>query len=764
MTKRLQGQLEETNEKKKKGVARKIAGALVWLILILLLLVVVLFALLNSERFVASVVYPQIERQTGVAISAATTRFAPLRSVELSAVTISDRGHWSLKAQRLSLEYRLWRLLVGELVIDAAAVEGGELWLNPAMWQEGQGTADEPPSDGSELDVTVGDVQVSNSRVLIGATPDQKVWEAAFRQIQLHVPQFEFQSPFQMKASAEVAVEGPGGGAGISFSPATVAIQARTNSDLSEVSGDITLELKDVTGSYGPYVASGETISVSARAKTGDDAKGLHIETIELTAMTPAGETMFVGSGNAVLTAEKVRAECTVKKLDSPLLRRFPGAVPTGLSVSGSGSVEADYARDRESGTIRSDFSFSELGLPWYQRDPQSLSGSAAHVALQLGPEELQIESATAEVLLDGKPNSQLEVTGTIDRNADPIKAELQVRSTRLDVDSVLALAGVGNADADEPAPEELVTSDDGQEAASTADWVVAAEADLEQVTYRSLPASSVRGRFSLRPSRIDIFETHIEGGVGAVSGSGLVNWSPGEEEFSVDLDGRDVPVAPVYELVQSVEVGALTGTADSIGVRLKGTSFQADLLKQSLTGRVDAQFSDLRLPWRVHELPPFNLLFLPVQVVSRIGSFFGNAVLPDELTSLSKGAADTLREDARLYVKKWKLTLDIGDERVKIEESNLNTDVLPTVFYEGSIGFDSTVDLLLRLKLLGAKVPLPVTGTLERPLPDVVTFLPTLVERLGLGVVGAIANPLQFLESAMGGDEEPDEAPQSQE
>jgi hypothetical protein len=83
----------------------------------------------------------------------------------------------------------------------------------------------------------------------------------------------------------------------------------------------------------------------------------------------------------------------------------------------------------------------------------------------------------------------------------------------------------------------------------------------------------------------------------------------------------------------------------------------------------------------------------------------------------------------------------------VKIEKGEINPNLLPTVDTTGSIGFDSSLEMVSKIDLAGFKFPLTVAGTLGSPIPDIPAFAIELVSGAGQGILNTALLPIEVLE-----------------
>jgi hypothetical protein len=180
-----------------------------------------------------------------------------------------------------------------------------------------------------------------------------------------------------------------------------------------------------------------------------------------------------------------------------------------------------------------------------------------------------------------------------------------------------------------------------------------------------------------------------------------------------------------------------LAGTIDGAHLSLHGTDIFSPGFENRLTASLQSNFSELRLPSRFQDVPPINIVFLPFSVFSKIISTLGSAILPAELSAAGGEFKSSLGEQGRLYIKKGVFDMKLENGVVTLPSMELNTNLLPTVQFEGTIGLNRKVDLVSRIKLAEVLLPLPIGGTLDAPLPDVPAFIPEVIKSLGLSVTG---------------------------
>ncbi|MCB0335437.1 MAG: hypothetical protein KDD62_04005, partial [Bdellovibrionales bacterium] len=147
-------------------------------------------------------------------------------------------------------------------------------------------------------------------------------------------------------------------------------------------------------------------------------------------------------------------------------------------------------------------------------------------------------------------------------------------------------------------------------------------------------------------------------------------------------------------------------------------------------------RLKDLVVPSYLQDVPPLNLLFLPVEALEYAIGSIGGALLPSALTDLATDVKSSVVETGRIKFSDAQVRVFIDRDSFSLQDTKFNGNVLPTFHFNGDIGFDESLDLTLGIEVLKIPVPLTVAGNLSVPLPNLVSFVPQLVKSLGLGLV----------------------------
>lgn len=260
---------------------------------------------------------------------------------------------------------------------------------------------------------------------------------------------------------------------------------------------------------------------------------------------------------------------------------------------------------------------------------------------------------------------------------------------------------------------------------------LVAAEVDFDTLVIRELGTEA-----SLEEEVLEISKLKFKEGNGEFSGFARVANVFEKKDFSLLLEGQNFDYAPLLEMFdESGQEQKLGGQITSLRLRAKGRAENERVLKKSLNASLKIEGEDVDIPGYLQDVPPFNLIFLPFTTLKKVSGTLGTFLLPEKVMGAISRIGEVLKESGKLHLDEFRMQADAENEKVKVSNTRFNPNLLPTVEFEGDIGLDERVDLVTRLKLVGVWVPLPITGWLNTPLPDVAAFVPELVKALGLSV-----------------------------
>jgi hypothetical protein len=271
-------------------------------------------------------------------------------------------------------------------------------------------------------------------------------------------------------------------------------------------------------------------------------------------------------------------------------------------------------------------------------------------------------------------------------------------------------------------------------------DITLALQVDTGTLEFKGYSIATLSSSLMIQPEAAEIRSLNLKTGKGTLSARGRYHETNGLELLIVD--GNSLPFITLYEGDTSK-----LGTIPVLKIDLQRKASEEDGTKVGLTGSVSAQITNVNLPTKVQQVPPFNLFFLPFQIVQQIGSYVGETILPEIFVETSDDIAQKLSEQGRVSLRKGELDLTFVTDTINIEKAKFRTDILPTITMSGDIEDYSDLALVIRTDIAGLLLPITVGGTLNRPRPDLLNLAPELIKSLGASTINIATKPFQIVE-----------------
>ncbi len=199
----------------------------------------------------------------------------------------------------------------------------------------------------------------------------------------------------------------------------------------------------------------------------------------------------------------------------------------------------------------------------------------------------------------------------------------------------------------------------------------------------------------------------------------------------TIDLDIRNLELHPIVKAFNEKASENLYGDIKRLTFRIKNSWEEKDKGLKERDGDLRATFTNLKIPAYLQDTPPINLLFLPVKALEYVSDQVGGAFLPESIKKTTE-IVDTETRSGQIEFNEAQIQGLINGKGITLSNTKFNSYVLPTLHFNGNIDFNEDLNLAIGIEVLKVPIPLPVTGSLSLPLPDLIGFLPAIVKSLG--------------------------------
>lgn len=199
----------------------------------------------------------------------------------------------------------------------------------------------------------------------------------------------------------------------------------------------------------------------------------------------------------------------------------------------------------------------------------------------------------------------------------------------------------------------------------------------------------------------------------------------------TIDLDIRNLELHPIVKAFNEKASKDLYGDIKRLTFRIKNSWEKKDKGLKERDGDLRATFTNLKIPAYLQDTPPINLLFLPIKALEYVSDQVGGAFLPESIKKTTE-IVNTETRSGQIEFNEAQVQGLINGKGITLSNTKFNSYVLPTLHFNGNIDFNEDLNLAIGIEVLKVPIPLPVTGSLSLPLPDLIGFLPAIVKSLG--------------------------------
>jgi hypothetical protein len=202
--------------------------------------------------------------------------------------------------------------------------------------------------------------------------------------------------------------------------------------------------------------------------------------------------------------------------------------------------------------------------------------------------------------------------------------------------------------------------------------------------------------------------------------------------KLTVDADKIDIEA---FKIFHDKDRG-VRGSIGNFKLEAIGASANSDVFKKTLKANLNFNSDDIYLPKELMDVPPFNIIFIPFTVVSSAFSVIPKEVLPNDLINAGVGISSAIRDLQTFKLSQGVFDIRIENEIVFLEEIKLGSSISGDLYFSGQLKFNEEIEINSGISLLGIRIPLPISGTLDSPNPDIILFVKGIFTEFGLSIV----------------------------
>ena len=367
------------------------------------------------------------------------------------------------------------------------------------------------------------------------------------------------------------------------------------------------------------------------------------------------------------------------------------------------------------------------------------LAGSTLDFDLNQTKETLSIEKFLLKLKDSEEQFADLSISG-LHETANSI--DLNLNSNNLDLEKIAELFSEQEGQAKQEESDntaqvegEPETSKSNSCAAVQSYSTIGINFKLDNLSYSPFAVKDFSGKLEQNGSLLSLsnFQPNINDVPVTISGA----LDKPSCQIKTSLNVKDFNLAVLLKLADSEIKDVDHGQVDEIDFTATG-NLNEDLLNSKGSLKVNA--TDIWLPSKLQDLIPFNIIFLPFEIILAALEEIGAALLPGELGKQIETLSAALSEAGRLKISEAALDVDFDKKAIQINKLAISPNLLPSIEVTGSISPDKKLDLITNIKLLALNLRVPIAGTTESPRPDLVALVPEIIKGLGLSVLDPLS------------------------
>ena len=411
-------------------------------------------------------------------------------------------------------------------------------------------------------------------------------------------------------------------------------------------------------------------------------------------------------------------------------------AKPNIINIDGE--IDLSLSNEGEHITASGEILIKELNAPDLLEMTSDLKSTKAKFNVVYNSNK-KVDIKKLELNLDDDSGSyaQLSGIGNIKLPLGKEKSTLSLSSELIDVDRLIELFNTPTSKNTESSPNDT----EHCEGINLDSLWLDLELKVDELKLTPLKVTSLDGKILSQKGKVVIEKLDWKQEQIPAHFKGDINLSTPDCNFNYSFELEPSPLDHLLSVLDQDDSGVEKGQLEKASFTGSGKGFSKNQLKNNFTGELSLKVRDAVLPSKFQNIPPFNIIFLPFKIVMDLGGTITSTILPEDLVELGSNARDILDESGQLDLNSAEFKLNASKGKVTVEKGEINTDLLPTVGFDGQVDYDGSLDLTTTLHILAVHLRIPIGGSLETPLPDLIELGPQLVKGLGLSLLNPLSN-----------------------
>jgi hypothetical protein len=258
---------------------------------------------------------------------------------------------------------------------------------------------------------------------------------------------------------------------------------------------------------------------------------------------------------------------------------------------------------------------------------------------------------------------------------------------------------------------------------------------DINNTLIQNYSIEKIKLSGEINPHEFDLSKIELRNNENTINSNFVLKFNE-TQDYKLSLQAEKINIESLKILYDELQNRGLRGQIKNLKITASGSSSDSAVLTKTLNANLNFDADDIYMPKELMDVPPFNIIFIPFTAISSAFSIIPKEILPDDLVDAGIGISDAVKDLQTFRLSQGKFDLRIADETVFLEEVQLGTSISGDLYFSGLMKFNNEIEINSGVTLLGVRVPLPITGTLDSPRPDVTQFVKGIFTEFGLSVL----------------------------
>ncbi len=263
---------------------------------------------------------------------------------------------------------------------------------------------------------------------------------------------------------------------------------------------------------------------------------------------------------------------------------------------------------------------------------------------------------------------------------------------------------------------------------------------DLKNITYQDYKFSNLKTKLELLNNKLSINDLSLNAINTKIFAKTSFDFNT--KKFDGQLSSKLIQLADLNKKFKMSAERNYTGEIKDLNFNFSGQGTKKEDLDKNLAFSFYSKIKDIDFDKKFELVIPFNLIFIPFKGLQIASEKIPLKMLPEKVTGPFGEIVETLSNLDKLHCDKGEIKVSKLEDKVKLETANFDmAGIIPNLKLPGEINMNGDLKLNSKLEILKIWVPMPLTGTVDLPYPDLIAFGKELIKSIALAPIDLVSN-----------------------